>query len=111
MAEGLQSKLTLFSNRITMCRSDIEIFSENTTRELKKIIDLRKEEEGHMEQVGRVLADIFEALLMLTSLSISQEAAAGEGKSYVTFHDGIILELEKSKDDTLNYRRHQATPL
>lgn len=39
-----------------MCRSDIDIFIDNTNKELKKISDVRKEEEEHMEIIGKVLS-------------------------------------------------------
>lgn len=58
LAEGINSKLSLFSNRITMCRSDIEIFIESTGKELRKIGDLKKEGENHMEEVGKMLSDV-----------------------------------------------------
>jgi hypothetical protein len=45
LGEGLNSKLSLFSNRITMCRSDIEIFMESAAKEIRKIADVRREEE------------------------------------------------------------------
>lgn len=32
IAEGLNDRLSLFSNRITVCKSDIEIFTDNTKK-------------------------------------------------------------------------------
>ena len=31
-SDGLQDKLNMFSNKLVLCRSDIEIFSENTRK-------------------------------------------------------------------------------
>ena len=32
IADTLNSKLSLFNNKITMCRSDVDLFTESTSR-------------------------------------------------------------------------------
>ncbi len=57
-----------------------------------------------MGQVGRVLADLTEAIIVLTSLTLADHPRP-DPKSFATFHDGIVLELNKSAPGIINYRR------
>jgi hypothetical protein len=57
-----------------------------------------------MGQVGRVLADLTEATIVLASLALADHPHP-DPKSFATFHDGIVLELNKSAPGTINYRR------
>lgn len=77
---------------------------ESAGKEFKKIADVRREEEQHMGQVGRVLADLTESNIILTSLLLSEDPYL-EAKSFATFHDGLVLELNKSGPGLINYRR------
>lgn len=91
-----------------MCRSDIEIFAQNTSRELKKIIDIRRQEENHMQSTGKMLADLTQSVCILASIMVNEEK--GQPKSYVTYNDGIILQLNVgSPKHMINYRKHQVS--
>lgn len=57
-----------------------------------------------MAQVGRVLADLTESTLILASLLLSDSPQL-EPKTFATFHDGIVLELNKAAPGVINYRR------
>lgn len=93
IANGLNEKLSFFSNKLTICRSDIELFTIETKKELKKITQLKNEHEKDMENTGKLLSTLTESILILISLGLTADKPK-QNNAFSTYQDGIILELD-----------------
>lgn len=105
----LGEKISLFGNQMVKLRSDFTTVSTENRKILDSFGRKLKTNDEINKEMSQLIAKSFESIALLYSLSIDRTFIIQEPEIYVTYNDGILLDMSEF-GDTIKYRRKTMHP-
>ncbi len=106
--DTLQERLSFFSNQIVKMKSDFTRETQENKRVIESFSFKLLENRDTCEELSLLISKLVETTAISYSLSLDQSYLHRDHEVYVTYNDGILLEV--SDRPSLNYRRQEYNP-